>query len=303
MRFSVTVPASSANLGPGFDAMAVALELPLTVDVSTASAGGARLVAGPDLHGGEDLVLTGMQAAARAAGRPLPDCRVSVRAEIPVARGLGSSAAALVGGLLAGNRLLGDPLGPDAILQLGSAAEGHGDNVAAALFGGVVVVLASGEQVVSRRVPVAGPLRAVLFVPDHEGLTRDARAVLPATVPRGDAVANAARCALLVLALTTGDFELLGLAMDDRLHQPYRVALYPYLTDMIAAARAGGAYGASLSGAGPAVLALTAPERAAEVRARMEAVADHHGLTGHPLEVPLSETGARVEAAELLPQH
>lgn len=299
MRFSVTVPASSANLGPGFDSMAVAVELPLTVEVATAE-GGVRSVAGPDLRGGEDLVLAGMRMAAGAAGRTLPDCAVNVRADIPVARGLGSSAAALVGGLLAGNRLLGDPLDADAILQLGTEAEGHGDNVAAALLGGVVVVLPAGARVISRRVPVAGPLRAAVFVPDRVGLTRDARAVLPIAVPRADAVANASRCALLVLALSSGEFDLLGVAMDDRLHQPYRAALYPYLPEMIAAACAGGAYGASLSGAGPAVLALAAPENASKVGAAMASVARRHGLSGRSLDLPLSQTGARVAVEAFL---
>ncbi|HET9016886.1 MAG TPA: homoserine kinase [Thermomicrobiaceae bacterium] len=301
MRFSVTVPASSANLGPGFDALAVAIDLPLRIDVVQMPAGGSRRVGGPDLGGGEDLVLAGMRQAARLAERELPACQVSVRADIPVARGLGSSAAALVGGLLVGNHLLGNPLDEDAILRLGTAVEGHGDNVAAALYGGVVVVVRDGERVVAHRVPLAVEPRATLFVPDRAGLTRDARAVLPAEIPRADAVANAARCALLVLALGSGELDLLGLAMDDRLHQPYRTMLYPYLPEMIAAARASGAYGASLSGAGPSVLALVAPERAAAVAAAMADVASRYHLGGTSLDVPLATAGARVEAAELLP--
>lgn len=296
MRFSVRVPASSANLGPGFDALALAIELFLTVDVVAAGSELPLVVEEPDLRGGANLVLSGMRLAAQTAKQALPGCRIAVRSDIPVASGLGSSAAALVAGLLAGNRLLGDPLDTASLLRVAADAEGHGDNVAAALLGGVRLVIPVAEGLLERRIPVARPLRAVMFVPEQPGLTHAARAVVPASVPRADAVANAARCALLVLALTTGELGLLSEAMADQLHQPYRVTLYPYLPELIRAACEAGGHGASLSGAGPSVLALVAPDRAAEVAAALASAADRLALEGCTLDLALADEGARILA-------
>ncbi len=296
MRFRVSVPASSANLGPGFDSLAVALGLYHTLEVEASDNSEPWMESDLDLHGGPDLVLVGLRAVARAAGRPLPGCRLRSTSAIPVARGLGSSAAALVAGLVAGNRLLGDPLAREDLLRLGADIEGHGDNVSAALYGGVTLVVPGGAGPVLRPVPVRGELGAVVFIPERTGLTHQARAVVPGAVPRADAVANAARCALLALALAEGDFALLGEAMVDRLHQPYRAALFPYLPAMIAAARAAGAYGASLSGAGPSVLALAAPSVVEPVGAAMAAVAREEGVPGRALALAIACGGAEVES-------
>lgn len=296
MRFSVSVPASSANLGSGFDTMAIALGLYLTLEVE---AGGdtPRVSGGPDLRGGENLVLAGLRVAASAAGAQPPPCTLRAASDIPVARGLGSSAAALVAGLVAGNHLLGEPLSDAALLELATTIEGHGDNVSASLFGGVTLALATESGVLCRRVALAGELQAVLFVPDELGLTADARAVLPPAIPRGDAVANLARAGLLVLALTSGDFALLGEAMTDRLHQPYRAALFPAVDVLIAAAREAGAYGACLSGAGPSVLALAAPERAAAVRDALAASAARRAVPGAALVLDIAHEGVRLAVA------
>ena len=296
MSFSVRVPASSANLGPGFDILAIAVGLYLEVEVEPAE-GEPVVVDGPDLRGGGDLVLDGLRRVASAAGRPCPGCRLWVRSDIPVARGLGSSAAALVAGMVAGNRLLGDPLDREALLRLACEAEGHGDNVAAALFGGVALAVPTASGWLYRPLTLAQPLRAVVFVPERTALTREARAVVPESMPRADAVANAARCALLVLALVEGRFEHLAEAMDDRLHQPYRARIFPYLPHLIAAARAAGAYGASLSGAGPSVLALADPSDAEAVRIALEAAAAENGLAGVALDLPVEADGARVLTA------
>lgn len=291
MSFSVRVPASSANLGPGFDLLALALGLYLQVDV-TPGTGEPRVLEGPDLCGGGDLILDGIRCAAEAAGRPLPGCELTVRADIPVARGLGSSAAALVAGLLIGNRLLGDPLDQTRLFEIATEAEGHGDNVAAALFGGVALVVATKAGPLYRPIPMANELRAVVFVPAQTGFTHEARSVVPETVSRADAVANAGRCALLALAFSQGDDALLGEAMDDRLHQPYRAKLFPYLPTMIAAAREAGAHGASLSGAGPSILALCAPERTSAVQAAFESVAPEAKVPGRVLDLAIATAGA-----------
>lgn len=166
MSFSVRVPASSANLGPGFDILAIAVGLYLEVDAEPAE-GAPVVLEGPDLRGGGDLVLDGLRRVASAVGRPCPGCRLRVRSDIPVARGLGSSAAALVAGMLVGNRLLGDPLDRAALLRLACEAEGHGDNVAAALYGGVALAVPTATGWLYRPLTLARPLRAVVFVPEQ----------------------------------------------------------------------------------------------------------------------------------------
>jgi homoserine kinase len=293
MRFSVRAPASSANLGPGFDTLALSLTRYLTVEVDTGGTCGEpapRL----DLAGGDDLVLTGMETVARELGRELPKCFVCGTSEIPVARGLGSSAAAIVAGLIAGNHLLGDELGLDELLQLASRIEGHADNIAAALFGGAVVTIEDGGRVRGIPIPTQGELEAVVFLPDVISFTREARAAVPERFSRGDAVFNMARCALLVHALASGDFSLLGEAMDDRIHQPYRAKLYPHLMPMIAGARAAGAYGASLSGSGPSVIALVAPARTGGVSDFFTAKARELGIRGECARLAVADEGVSI---------
>jgi homoserine kinase len=293
VRFSVRVPASSANLGSGFDTLAVALGLFTTVNVETAEAG-VVFDGGPDLAGGENLIEQGMRLASGTAGLALPPCRVAVSSDIPVARGLGSSATALVAGLLAGNHLLGEPLSRQQIFELATGVEGHGDNVSASLFGGVTLSLICADRVIYRQIPLGGALQVVLFVPDVFGLTADARAVVPTMIPRQDAVANLGRCALLLMSLIHGDFEPLSEAMQDSLHQPYRSKLFPHVAPMIGAAVATGAYGACLSGAGPSVLAFVAPACAAHVAAALDVEAREHNLAGSAVVLDIVTEGALI---------
>lgn len=206
-----------------------------------------------------NLLARALAAGCEAGGGGPPSGLVRVTAPIPLARGLGSSAAAVVAGLGAASACCGGRLSADRILSLATAIEGHPDNAAAALLGGLAVTVRDGDgQPTARHVPAPTGLEAVLFVPDRELATRAARAVLPVAVPLADAVFNAGRCALLVHAFCSGDLPCLGLALEDRWHQPARARLLPWMPELIAAARAAGAYGACLSGAGPAVLALTA---------------------------------------------
>ncbi len=297
MWLSVRVPASSANLGPGFDALAIALSRYLVVTVETTGHRQIEALPARELGDGRDLVLEAMQALARLVGKRLPGCRIEVESAIPVARGLGSSAAAIVGGLLAANVLLGTPLTKEGIWRLAWQLEGHGDNVTAALYGGAVLALEGQAGPLARQVPIAAPLRAVLLIPDQPGYTSEARAVLPDQVTRQVAIATAARCALLVLALSTGQFALLGEAMADDLHQPYRATLYPYLVDAIAAARSGGAYGACLSGSGPSVLALAAPDSAEAVRRQLARVVERHRMSAEVTILDIANEGATVNVA------
>lgn len=297
MRVTVRVPASSANLGPGFDTLALALALHNEV---VAEEGGHVAVtvegegAGRLPTDARNVVARGVQMAFEAAGRRLDGCRLACVNRIPLSRGLGSSAAAWIGGLLAGNTLLGFPLDRPTLLTLAARAEGHPDNVAAALCGGLTVACAGPKGVSAMSLPVPSALHWVALVPDVTSATAQARAVLPASVPREDAVFNVQRVALLLGALQTGRPEALRVALDDRLHQPYRLRLFPWMPAVAGAAREAGALGCVLSGAGPSLLAVVAGEPAAvsAVGRAMEEALARAGVGGHALALEVDTTGA-----------
>ena len=260
---TVRVPATSANLGPGFDALGLALRLHNTLTIGLASSPEIEI----EGEGEETLPRDPSHLAYRAAMAvvaraeetpgtpPVRALRLTQRNAIPLGRGLGSSAAAIVGGAAAANALLGSPLDRQALLDLAAEMEGHPDNVAPALVGGLVVCTRTAAGV--RWMRLAPPsLRVVIAVPDYAVSTEEARRRLPARVPFPDAVFNVTRTALLVAALTGGRPDLLDEATQDRLHQPYREHLVPGLNEVFQAARLAGAYGAALSGSGPAVIAF-----------------------------------------------
>ena len=259
---TVRVPGTSANLGPGFDALGLALRLYNTLTLEAAETPeievegeGAHALPRDPSHLGYQAALA-VAARVEAQGGPVSEAfRLRQDNRIPLGRGLGSSAAAIVGGAVAANALLGSPLDKQDLLNLTAEMEGHPDNVAPALFGGLVVCVKAPSGV--RWMRLAPPsLRVVIAVPDYPVSTDEARRRLPARVPFPDAVFNVTRAALLVAALTGGRPDLLDEATQDRLHQPYREQLVPGLTEVFAAARRAGAYGAALSGSGPAVLAF-----------------------------------------------
>jgi homoserine kinase len=280
---AVRVPASSANLGVGFDVLALALDMHLEVNVELAADDESSLSVegeGADSLRWDDSnrFLRGLRAVARAAGvESVPPLRVEMRNEIPLARGLGSSAAATVAGLLVGSELFGQPESADRVLELATEIEGHPENAAASLYGGFVVC--SAGSVVRYSPPTT--LRAVLFIPDRELSNADMRAVLPSTVDHADAVHNLGRAGLVVSAFATGDLSLLSAMYDDRLHEPYRAAVYPEFRALVYAAREAGALGASLSGAGSTVIALTDSDgSAASVATAMAQAAGRLTLAG-----------------------
>ena len=297
MRFTVRTPASSANLGPGFDALGLALDLwnEATID-STAASEGVTLLGEEALllDGRENLVLTAMRRLADETGRKLPPFSLSVRTEVPVARGLGSSAAALVAGLIAADYLLGTALPPSELFSLAWQMEGHGDNVGATLYGGAVLAVPEVSEPIQLLTHGRLDLCAVVFIPRETGLTRAARAALPPTVPHTDAAFNVATVGGLVLGLHTGDPRLIKAGMHDRLHEPYRARLFLHLEAMTAAARAAGALGACLSGAGPSVLALVEPRDAEPVAQAYRAAAVAAGVAGEVRRLTIATGGAEV---------
>lgn len=291
MPIHVRVPATSANLGPGFDVLGLALGLHNEVAVEEAD--GVTVAVLGEGQGqlpadASNVIVQGIQRVYAAAGRPFRGAAVESVNRIPPRRGLGSSAAAWVAGFTAGNALLGSPLDSEALLTLAGQAEGHPDNIAAALLGGLTVSASVNGRVVALRVPVPPEISWVALVPAMESSTSEARAVLPVAVPRADAVFNLQRLGLLLGALGAGQPALLGDAMQDRLHEPYRMRLFPWLGRVAGAAREAGALGCVLSGAGPSVLAAVAGE-AEGVALAMERALSAEGLDGtaHVLAVDL----------------
>ena len=299
MKVTARVPASVANLGPGFDILALALQLQSEVEASSAPDGeGITVDPGPDAprelrDPARNLVVRAFVSACRSAGVEPPPARIRCRNEIPFSRGLGSSAAAALGGVLAANALA--QLGWDElrVIQEAARVEGHPDNVAAAMLGGLAICVSDGPVV---QVEVPEELRAVVFVPSAEMSTEVARRVVPLSFSRDDAVYNASRCALLVTAMLTGRLNLLGEAMRDRWHQPSRSQLMPHVPLVIDAAVAAGAHGACLAGAGPSVLALCSDEVEA-VGASMTRAARLRSVSGRAVSYAIRNFGARVDMA------
>jgi len=286
---SVEVPASSANLGAGFDCLAVALGLVnrMALEVRGWSRGEIELTV--DGEGSGELpadrtnrCVQGIEAALREVRGELPDgvgWRISMRNEVPLARGLGSSAAATVAGVVAGNHFLGEPLTAGDLLRLATAIEGHPDNAAAALLGGLTIAWQQDGAARAVRRDVDAAVLPVVLIPPLTASTELARGLLPVTVPHGDAAFAAGRAALLVAALT-GTPQALFDATEDRLHQSYRAPAMPESHALVEALRANG-HAAVISGAGPTVLVLARGEL--EARAALEAAPE--GWTAQALGV------------------
>lgn len=261
----VRVPATSANLGPGFDSMGLALAWYDEITAEVIDAGVIVDVTGEGAsevpRDASHLVVASMAAGFSAWGLPMPGIRLSAHNSIPHSRGLGSSAAAIVGGLSLAWAIAhpGIPLDREEILRLATIAEGHPDNAAAAVHGGVVLAWTEGPRARCVLLDAHPRLEVVAYVPDHEVATKGARAVLPVDVPRLDAVSQATSAALLVDALTRHPEHLL-VATRDWLHQPYRAHLMPESATLMASLRSAGVP-AVISGAGPAVLAVGTPDQ------------------------------------------
>lgn len=317
-KVAVSVPATCANLGPGFDCLALALSLRNIFEVTLESASAAEpgmprieVLGTPEDVGqlaatSDNLFLAAFRRVCEQQSVPMPCVSVRMRVNVPPSRGLGSSATAVVGGLLAANMLLGKLLSNEELLDLAVACEPghHPDNVAAALYGGLVVtgVRGADDRLVTLTYPVPVHLRAVLFIPDMPMSTVRGRSLLPSAYTRADVTFNLGRVALLLAAISADQLNLLATAMDDRIHQPYREQLFPALRPLIMAACDAGAHGACLSGGGSSILAL-ATENAEAVRTAMEAAARTHGIVGRGLIADISPSGARATLHDAIAGH
>jgi homoserine kinase len=286
-RRLVRVPASSANLGPGYDAMAAAMAMHLELEVEEAGefsfdTGGLRVPASR-----ENLIVRAFESL-----RPADGIAFRLRSEIPLTRGLGSSSAAIVAGLYAADHLYELALSKEEMLAKATEIEGHPDNVAAAIYGGFVVcgTDADGAPTAARFDPPEG-LEGIVVIPPDEVSTKLAREAIPAEVPLADAVANVSAAAMLVLGLRSADLDLLSRGLDDHIHQPRRRDLYPRSMEIVDSAREMGALGATISGAGPTVLVWTTWQDAGNVAAALE---DRCAGWAEVKRLPFSPLGADV---------
>ncbi len=297
MKVKVTVPATTANLGPGFDCLGLALDLSNTFELETADPGVLSITAEGEgaaalPRDASNLVIEAAHLLFDAVGKRPSGLRLHCHNLIPVGSGLGSSAAAILGGMLAANGVLGSPLTPEEVLDLAIRYEGHPDNVAPAMMGGLILGVRDGETWLLE--PIAMPPMQVAYVlPDFDFPTTAARDALPTAVSMADAIFNAGRVGLLVRALAAGDFAKLAVAMQDRLHQPYRIPLVPGMAAAMEAAQHAGAAGVAISGAGPSLMAF-APDGHQAIIAAMTAAFTGAGLANRSWILPVATTGAEV---------
>lgn len=298
--FEVIVPATTANLGAGFDCLGLALNLYNRLQVSPAP----RLTVQIEGEGVGELPENGENLVWRSACRLFrhlsvapPPVHIRMQNSIPLSRGLGSSSAAIVGGLLVANHLTGERLDRAQLLALATELEGHPDNVAPAIYGGLTVSVTDGPRVETLGFPFPRDLQLVACVPCFQLSTKLARQVLPATVSHDDAVFNLSRVALLLAALRERRFDLLAPGTADRLHQPHRLRLIPGGEAALRAARQTGAAAAAISGAGPTLLAMVPPGvSSADVGEAMVAAFAQAGIVANQVVHEIDQQGARVAA-------
>ena len=274
----IRVPATSANLGPGFDCLGLSLDIwnEVTFDAADKTAYRATGEGMEKLNKGTRNLLTKAYAHAHeACGKKMNNVRICADNEIFMSSGLGSSAAAIIAGLYGANEILGKPLSENDLLKLGTEMEGHPDNVAPALLGGLVVSAMRQDEIITRRYEIPA-ITLVIVKPMVDWPTKMARAILPKSVSRTDAIYNIGRAVLVVDALRTGDLDLLQKAMDDRIHQPYRLK---HISGGMAAYKAAKQFGAAaLSGAGPSIIALVQPEQGERARIEIARIFEERGI-------------------------
>ncbi len=259
-KVTARIPASTTNLGPGFDVLGLALQLYSTVTLETIETDTQVVISGVDADKipstPEHIAFQAVELVFDQSGtKPPKGFKLQIENGIPAIRGLGGSGTAILGGLLTANVLCDSPFSDTELLNFATELEGHPDNVAASLYGGIVVSAQENSEVHTVRLECPPVLSVVLAIPDFPLSTEQARGVLPTSVGFADAIYNTSRSTLLIASIATGQFEMLRVAMKDRLHQPYRSSLIPGFDDVAEAATTAGALSVALSGAGPTVAA------------------------------------------------
>lgn len=261
MEFQIRTPGSTANLGPGFDALGLALSIYNHLSIQTQSTSGLQITIEGE---GKDLLTTdetnlfyqSAQFTAQKLGKTLPGLSIHLQNDIPLARGLGSSSTAIVAGVIAANHIFDQPFTQQELLNIATEIEGHPDNVSPCLLGGLTMSTVDNTHVSCVRALPPKTLQAVVAIPQFELKTSDARKALPKDISLQDAVFSISRACLVTAALMSGHLEHLKIGMQDRLHQPYRAHLIPHFYEVIDAALQAGSLGAALSGAGPTLMAF-----------------------------------------------
>lgn len=290
------IPATSANLGAGFDALGLALSYYNYVNMEEAEGCCISAADGSDIPTDEsNLIYQTAKTVYNICGRDFKGLKIGQTNNIPIARGLGSSSACIIAGLAGANRLMGDPLSLDEMVDLSAQIEGHPDNTAPALLGGIVTAVFDGKSVHWVKQEVFTTLKFIAVIPDFELKTEKARACLPQSVPHKDAVYNLSRAALFSASLLTGKYENLRTAVDDRLHQPYRLELIPHAGDIFDVAYTNGAYAAYLSGAGPCLMTIVDAENKF-FGGKMRFALDNMGLSSWEVrEMHIDNIGCTIE--------
>lgn len=301
MKILVKVPATTANLGPGFDALGLALDLWNEAEFVATDDRQIRLTISGEGEGklptdADNPIVDAALKIFDMVKKPCTGLRIHCLNRVPISSGLGSSSTALLTGLLGANALLGSPFNDEEILKLAIETEGHPDNVAPAMLGGLVASIVYEGRVISLKLPAKAnrsPMHVTIVLPDFDFPTKQARAILPKQVERKDAIYNISRAVLVTEALRTGDLDLLGKAMTDALHQPYRIPLIPGAQTAMEAARHAGAAAVALSGAGPSLIAFSSKQEAG-IGAAMQRAFKSAGLTARIFELGTSYEGAEV---------
>lgn len=293
--FQIKIPATSANLGPGFDCLGMALQLYNTITVETNRPFNITL-SGSYKEGipadESNLVWRTMCHFWELIQYPTPTVDLTFENNIPPARGLGSSSAAIVGGLVTANVIAGSPYTKLELLQVANDLEGHPDNVTPALYGGVTLSVPTEKGVLPRVLAQSPKLKAVVIIPNTHLNTKKARGILPPQVHRKDAVYNISHVSLLTEAFIREEYSLLKEGMCDKLHQSQRAALIPGLLETLAAALQNGAFGSALSGSGPTLLALTPSNVTENVSLSMVDMLGKHGINAQAMTLEIDSTGA-----------
>ena len=301
MKFTIKVPATSANLGPGFDALGLALDLWNEAEfIPTKNKKISVTIEG---EGNDTLPRDKSNAVVEAAlqvyelaGKPYPGMRIHCVNRVPLGSGLGSSSAALLTGMLGANAMLGEPFSREEILKLAIETEGHPDNVAPAMLGGLVASIIHDSHVVSLRLSLTGqrtPIHITVVSPDFDFPTKQARALLPSQIDRKDAIYNISRAVIVTEAFRLGDLDMLKEAMTDKLHQPYRLPLIPGAQAAMEAMKQAGASAVALSGAGPSLIAFSPKRETAIGKAGQQAFAEA-GLNARVFKLKINRKGAQV---------
>lgn len=293
--YEVRVPGTTANLGPGFDSFGLALSFFLKIRFRVAETTEFRLV-GEQLAAlpasKNNLIYQTIQYLYKLEGKRLPELELEISSEIPLARGLGSSGSAIVGGLYVANFLLGEPYTREQLFRIAVKLEGHSDNVGASMFGGFVVTSCDGVQDAEVvKLPFPDQLKIVLLIPDERLTTKAARGLIPEQIPLADVSYNLGHASLMLAYLMTGEIDKLSVAMRDRVHQPYRAAGVKGLNRAVELATESGNFSAALSGAGPTILFFARQEHLPEVYRLIEQIMAEENISGQVITVEHVEQG------------